>query len=155
MTPTYSDKFWLIIGQGNMIQLCEITQMEREMCQWDWTLNRAPSKNSRAWFANIPLVPTCVLQTISKLAATSTNPFHRRFQQLNSTSPLKPTHPSPPQIHHHHIVSSAYISLPHRIALLIWLNKSGLISISANVDWAWSTIQLPSSTVMTTPLACQ
>ena len=64
---------------------------------------------------------TYILQTISKLAATSTNLFPA-IAPNNSTSPIpsfsprhasppKPT-PSPPQIHHHQNPQSAYISPP-------------------------------------------
>ena len=39
---TYSNKSWSIIGQG-MLQLREINQMEREMCQYlDWELSVEP-----------------------------------------------------------------------------------------------------------------
>ena len=125
---TYSNKSWSIVGQG-MFQLREINQMEREMCQYlDWELNVEPGTLKefedmvRKDFAGPGPYPTYVLQTISKLAATSTNPFPA-IALNNSTSPIpsfgprhasppKPT-PSPPQIHHHHSnASSAYMSPP-------------------------------------------
>jgi hypothetical protein len=123
---TYSNKSWSIVGQG-MFQLREINQMEREMCQYlDWELNVEPStlkefeEMVRKDFAGPGPYPTYVLQTISKLAATSTNPFPA-VAPNNSTSPIpsfgprhasppKPT-PSPPQIHHQN-PQSAYISPP-------------------------------------------
>lgn len=72
-------------------------------------------------FAGPGPYPTYILQTISKLAATSTNLFPA-IAPNNSTSPIpsfsprhtsppKPT-PLPPQIHHHQNPQSAYISPP-------------------------------------------
>jgi hypothetical protein len=65
-----------------MFQLREINQMEREMCQYlDWELNIEPSTPKefeamvRKDFAGPGPYPTYVLQTISKLAATFTDPF--------------------------------------------------------------------------------
>jgi hypothetical protein len=78
---TYSNKSWSIVRQG-MFQLQEVNQMEREMCQYlDWELNVKPSTLKefeamvRKDFAGPGPYPTYVLQTISKLAATSTNPY--------------------------------------------------------------------------------
>ena len=75
-----------------------------------YMLNLAPSRDSKIWFTRIfagpGLHPTYVLQTISKLAATATNPF-LAIAPNNSTSPLVPdtTHcqnpPLHPQSHHH------------------------------------------------------
>ena len=122
---TYSNKSWSIVGQG-MFQLREINQMEREMFQYlDWELNVKPSTLKEFKdivckdFAGPGPYPTFVLQTISKLATTSTNPFPT-VAPNNSTSPIpsfgprhasppKPT-PSPPQIHHHQNPQSAHIS---------------------------------------------
>ena len=115
---TYSNKSWSIVGQG-MFQLREINQMEREMCQYlDWELNVNVEPGTlkefedmvRKDFAGPGPYPTYVLQTISKLAATSSNPFPA-IALNNSTSPIpsfgprhasppKPT-PPPPQSHHH------------------------------------------------------
>jgi hypothetical protein len=65
-----------------MFQLREINQMECKVCQYlDWELNVEPStlKEFEAMvhkdFAGPGPYPTYVLQTISKLAAKSTNPF--------------------------------------------------------------------------------
>ena len=65
-----------------MFQLREINQMEHEMCQYlDWELNVEPLtlKEFKAMackdFAGLGPYPTYVLQTISKLAATSTDSF--------------------------------------------------------------------------------
>jgi hypothetical protein len=39
---TYSNKLWCIVAQG-MFQLCKISQMEREVCQYlEWVLNVDP-----------------------------------------------------------------------------------------------------------------
>ena len=102
---TYSNKSWSIVGQG-MFQLREINQMEREMCQYlDWELNVEPSTLKefedmvRKDFAGPGPYPTYVLQTISKLAATSTNPFPA-IAPNTSTSPIPsfgPRQASPPK----------------------------------------------------------
>jgi hypothetical protein len=102
---TYSNKSWSIVGQG-MFQLREINQMEREMCQYlDWELNVEPSTLKefeamvRKDFAGPGPYPTYVLQTISKLAATSTNPFPA-IAPNSSTSPIPsfgPRQASPPK----------------------------------------------------------
>ena len=109
---TYSNKSWLIVGQG-MFQLREISKMEREICQClDWELNVEPGTLKgfedmvHKDFAGPGPYPTYVLQTISKLAATATDPF-LAVAPNNSTSPLVPdmTHrrnpPLHPQSHHH------------------------------------------------------
>jgi Cyclin, N-terminal domain len=102
---TYSNKSWSIVGQG-MFQLREINQMEREMCQYlDWELNVEPSTLKefedmvRKDFAGPGPYPTYVLQTISKLAATSANPFPA-IAPNTSTSPIPsfgPRQASPPK----------------------------------------------------------
>jgi hypothetical protein len=102
---TYSNKSWSIVGQG-MFQLREINQMEREMCQYlDWELNIKPSTLTefedmvRKDFAEPGPYPTYVLQTIPKLAATSTNPFPTIAPNI-STSPIPsfgPHQASPPK----------------------------------------------------------
>jgi len=102
---TYSNKSWSIVGQG-MFQLREVNQMEREMCQYlDWELNVEPSTLKefeamvRKDFAGPGPYPTYVLQTISKLAATSTNPFPA-IAPNTSTSPIPsfgPQQVSPPK----------------------------------------------------------
>jgi hypothetical protein len=122
---TYSNKSWSIVGQG-MFQLREINQMEREMCQYlDWELNVEPSTLKefedmvRKDFAGPGPYPTYILQTISKLAATSANPFPA-IAPNTSTSPIpsfgprqasppKPT-PPPPSIPKH--PASAYLTPP-------------------------------------------
>jgi hypothetical protein len=98
-------KSWSIVGQG-MFQLREINQMEREMCQYlDWELNVEPSTLKefeamvRKDFAGPGPYPTYVLQTISKLAASSTNPFPA-IAPNSSTSPIPsfgPRQASPPK----------------------------------------------------------
>ena len=74
---TYSNKSWSIVSWA-MFQLREINQMEWEMCQYlDWELNVEPG-NLKEFkdFASPGPYSTCVLQTISKLATTSTtSPF--------------------------------------------------------------------------------
>jgi hypothetical protein len=102
---TYSNKSWSIVGQG-MFQLREINQMEREMCQYlDWELNVEPSTLKefeamvRKDFAGPGPYPTYVLQTISKLAATSTDPFPA-IASNSGTSPIpsfSPRQASPPK----------------------------------------------------------
>jgi len=81
--------------------------MEREMCQYlDWELNVEPStlkefeEMVRKDFAGPGPYPTYVLQTISKLAATSTNPFPA-VAPNTSTSPIPsfgPRQASPPRV---------------------------------------------------------
>jgi hypothetical protein len=97
-----------------MFQLREINQMEREMCQYlDWELSVEPSTLKeledimivRKDFAGPGPSPTYVLQTISKLAATSANPFPAIAPNTSTSpnpsfgprqaSPLKFTPPSP------------------------------------------------------------
>jgi Cyclin, N-terminal domain len=91
---TYSNKSWSIVGQG-MFQLREINQMEREMCQYlDWELNIEPltlkefEAMVRKDFAGPGPYPTYVLQTISKLAASSTNPFPAIAQLEYESNPI-------------------------------------------------------------------
>ena len=90
---TYLNKLWSIVGQG-MFPLREINQMEQDMCQYlDWELNFDPSTLKefkdmvRKDFAGPGPSPTYVLQTISKLATTSTNPFPATAPNT-STSPI-------------------------------------------------------------------
>ena len=66
---TYSNKSWLIVGQG-MFQLREISKMEREICQClDWELNVEPGTLKgfedmvHKDFAGPGPYPTYVLQT--------------------------------------------------------------------------------------------
>jgi hypothetical protein len=122
---TYSNKSWSIVGQG-MFQLREVNQMEREMCQYlDWELNVEPSTLKefeamvRKDFAGPGPYPTYVLQTISKLAATSTNPYPALAPNTSTSpipsfgprqaSPPKYTPPPPPIPIH---TASAYVSPP-------------------------------------------
>jgi hypothetical protein len=122
---TYSNKSWSIVGQG-MFQLREINQMEREMCQYlDWELNVEPSTLKefeamvRKDFAGPGPYPTYVLTTISKLAATSTNPFPAIAPNTStspipsfgprSASPPKST-PPPPQIQTN--IVNTYVTTP-------------------------------------------
>ena len=79
-----------------MFQLHEISKMEREICQCpDWELNVEPGtlKGFKDMvhkdFAGPGPYPTYVLQTISKLAVTATDPF-LAIAPNNSTSPLVP-----------------------------------------------------------------
>jgi len=124
---TYSNKSWSIVGQG-MFQLREVNQMEREMCQYlDWELNVEPSTLKefedmvRKDFAGPGPYPTYVLQTISKLAATSTNPFPAiapntstspipSFGPRQASPPKSTPSPSPPSMPRN--PASAYISPP-------------------------------------------
>ena len=109
---TYSNKSWLIVGQG-MFQLREISKMEHEICQClNWELNVEPGTLKgfedmvHKDFAGPGPYPTYVLQTILKLAVTATDPV-LAVAPNNSTSPLVPdtTHrqdpPLRPQSHHH------------------------------------------------------
>ena len=78
---TYSNKSWSIVSQG-MFQLWEINQMECEVRRY---LNSKLNVELGALkefadmvhkdFAGPGPYPTYVLQTVSRLATTSTNPF--------------------------------------------------------------------------------
>ena len=77
---TYSNKSWSIVSQG-MFQLWEINQMECEVHRYlDSKLNVEPGALNeftdmvRKDFAGPGPYPTYVLQTVSRLATTSTNP---------------------------------------------------------------------------------
>ena len=78
---TYSNKSWSIVSQG-MFQLWEINQMECEVRQYlDSKLNvelgalKEFADMVHKDFAGPGPYPTYVLQTVSRLATTFTNPF--------------------------------------------------------------------------------
>jgi hypothetical protein len=89
-----------------MFQLWEINQMEQELCQYlDWELNVEPStlKEFKDMvckdFTGPESYPMYVLQMISKLATTSTNPFPAIAPNM-SMSPIPsfgPHQASPPK----------------------------------------------------------
>ena len=64
----------------------------------NWTLNLAPLRNLKTWLPKILLTQAIfyVLQTILKLAATSTNPF----PTTSMTQPLPLLHSAPDMPHH-------------------------------------------------------
>jgi hypothetical protein len=99
-------KSWSTVGQG-VFHLREVSQMEQEMCRYlDWELNIELSTLKEFEdmvhkdLAGPGPYPTYVLQTISKLAATSTNPFPAAAPNT-STSPIPlfgPPQASPPKL---------------------------------------------------------
>ena len=142
---TYSNRLWSIISQG-MFQLREINQMEWEMCQYlDWELNVEPGNLKKFEdFTSPGHHSTCVLQTISKLAATSTTPSP--LSHLTTLPPLSLvlvpdlphllahpiTSPDPPPPKSAIGIHSHPINTQHTISILIELDKSGFISITTD-----------------------
>ena len=118
----YSNKSWTIVSQG-MFQLQEINRVECEFCQYlEWELNINPDTlkelKDMIWkdFAGPGPNPTHILPTISKLVASTSNPFPAMVAN-NSTFPITSFDPPllkpiPPPHFQHQNPQSTYISPP-------------------------------------------
>ena len=118
----YSNKSWSIVSQG-MFQLREINWMEHKFCQYlKWELNVDPDTLKELEdmvqkdFTGPGPYPTHILPTISKLIASTSNPFPTMVAN-NSTFPIPSFNPPllkpiPPPHFQHQNPQSTYISPP-------------------------------------------